>query len=103
MNSNHLQSRVIMGFAIATAAIVTLFPQFSVYKIAELTNLVIAQLDDEVILLSTLAFVTCAVLCLSPLGKVKLGNQQPEFSFISWLVMLFTTCLLYTSDAADDC
>ncbi|WP_019274179.1 BCCT family transporter [Vibrio coralliilyticus] len=91
MNSNHLQSRVIMGVAIATAAIVTLFPQFSVYKIAELTNLVIAQLDDEVILLSTLAFVTCAVLCLSPLGKVKLGDQQPEFSFISWLVMLFTT------------
>ena len=74
MNSNHLQSRVIMGFAIATAAIVTLFPQFSVYKIAELTNLVIAQLDDEVILLSTLAFVTCAVLCSVAFRKGETGK-----------------------------
>ncbi|MDN3610776.1 BCCT family transporter [Vibrio ostreicida] len=89
--TTHLPSRLYMFVAAAIAVWVTLLPQFSVYQIAGLTHWVITQFDDQVIVFSTLVFLICVGLSLSPLGKVRLGNEAPEFGFISWVAMLFTT------------
>ncbi len=34
--------------------------------------------------------IVCAILCVTPLGKKRLGDEPPEFSTFSWLGMIFT-------------
>lgn len=91
MESTNHHPRLLMFIAAIIAALFTFFPQISVYQLASLTEVVITQMDDEVILFSSLAFILCAVLCVTPFGKVKLGDGEPEFGFWPWIIMLFTT------------
>lgn len=91
MNTSASRSRLLMMIAAIIAVLFTLFPEVSVYRLADLTQWVITRLDDEVIVLSTLAFVACMAICCSPLGKVRLGDGEPEFGFWPWVIMLFTT------------
>ncbi|QUJ69675.1 BCCT family transporter (plasmid) [Photobacterium sp. GJ3] len=73
------------------AGVFILFPSISVYQLAAFTQFVIEQLGNQVIQLSTLALLICAAIVVSPFGKKRLGDEAPEFGFIPWLVMLFTT------------
>ncbi|KDM90053.1 BCCT family transporter [Photobacterium galatheae] len=73
------------------AGLFILFPAVSVYQLAALTQFVIEQSGNQVIQFSTLALLICVGISFSPIGKKRLGNEPPEFSFLSWLVMLFTT------------
>ncbi|WP_217522197.1 BCCT family transporter [Vibrio metschnikovii] len=84
-------SHRLIFFAALIAVFFVAFPSISVAKLAQLTQWSIEQFDDQIILLSSLAVVLCVVLCLSPIGKKTLGDGQPEFSFTTWLIMLFTT------------
>lgn len=42
----------------------------------------------QLIYLATIAL--CIFLCVSPLGKKRFGHEEPEYSFLSWLGMMFT-------------
>jgi glycine betaine transporter len=56
-----------------------------------LTGFALTTLDWFFLLLCTGFVVLSALLALSPYGKIKLGrdDEEPEFSTVSWLAMLF--------------
>ncbi|MDO6708386.1 BCCT family transporter [Photobacterium sp. 1_MG-2023] len=87
--TTHTQRLMLVSAIIAGVFI--LFPSISVYQLAAFTQFVIEQLGNQVIQLSTLALLICAAIVVSPFGKKRLGDEAPEFGFIPWLVMLFTT------------
>ncbi|PSV00018.1 BCCT family transporter [Photobacterium kishitanii] len=87
----NFQPRLFIFIAAFIAVLFIFFPQFSVYQLASVTEAVITEMDDYVILFSTVVLVICFALCISPLGKTTLGDEAPEFGIVTWLVMLFTT------------
>lgn len=85
------QSQRLMLVSALVAVLFTVFPSVSVYQLAAFTQWVIERFDNQVIQLSTLALLACLAISLSPLGKKRLGKTAPEFGFLPWIVMLFTT------------
>lgn len=92
---DRLETRVFYGAAALSLPFLVLggfFPKI----LSHAANTALGFITDSfswLYLMSCSLFVlTCLVIALSPLGKIKLGkdHEKPEFGFISWFAMLFS-------------
>ncbi len=75
-----------------TIGLLMLFPAYTTGAIAKITMFAIDKLGLAFILFASLMLIISCIICVSKIGKIKLGGEQvqPEFSTFSWLAMLFT-------------
>lgn len=68
------------------------YPKYSIDKIATFTQFCIQNLGLEIIWFASIMVILAVLIAVLPIGKVKLGGKDAstEFSFFSWLAMLFT-------------
>ncbi|MEC7928859.1 MAG: BCCT family transporter [Pseudomonadota bacterium] len=79
------------GMAILFSSLVLIFPETSNTFLSSSRQFVVSQFDT-LFTLSMLGFTFIIFfLIVSPFGKIKLGGKDssPEFSFLSWICMLF--------------
>ena len=79
------------GLAILFSCLVLIFPEASNSFLSNSRQFVVSQFDT-LFTVSMLSFTFIIFfLIVSPFGKIKLGGKDssPEFSFLSWICMLF--------------
>ncbi|OHX67296.1 BCCT family transporter [Flammeovirga pacifica] len=87
MKVNFNQGSII--FCSVIAFIFLIFPKDSISFLEMIINFLLHKLDRPILWFVSIILLFCIGLALSPLGKIKLGNQSPEFSTFSWVAMLF--------------
>ncbi|QFU25219.1 BCCT family transporter [Shewanella eurypsychrophilus] len=67
-----------------------IFPQSAISMVAGITSYAIHEFGLAFIIIPSLFVILAFAIALSPWGKITLGkDKSPEFSFISWVSMLF--------------
>ena len=57
----------------------------------ELTSKVLVLFGGYYLYLGLGSVILMVILAIHPLGKIKLGGNQPEFGWVSWVAMLYST------------
>lgn len=78
---------VLLGFLIA----VFFFHAALTSLLAAWTTWVLSFFGEYYLYLGLGSVVLMAVLAVLPLGKIKLGAKKPEFGWLSWIAMLYST------------
>ncbi len=71
--------------------IALVFPDFFRSKLTDWTYAVLENFGGFYLFLGIAAVVIMLLLALSPIGKIKLGEGVPEYSWFSWIAMLYST------------
>ncbi|MBD5772670.1 BCCT family transporter [Marinomonas colpomeniae] len=68
------------------------FPDQAVKVLGQVNTLLLATFNTYYIYAVATFLIFCFACCLSPFGKLKLGqdDEKPEFSFFSWFSMMFS-------------
>ncbi|WP_044208373.1 BCCT family transporter [Flammeovirga sp. OC4] len=82
---NHLS----LALSIGVALVFFIFPKQSVDLVNNVVGLVLSTFDTVFLCVVSVILLVCLALIISPFGKIKLGNSDPEFSNLSWFSMLF--------------
>ncbi|QDE32735.1 BCCT family transporter [Shewanella polaris] len=74
------------------ATLLLMFPYNTLAIFSTFTQFFLQHFGSQFIQFSSLLLVLATVISVSPLGRIRLGGEQAktEFSFISWMAMLFT-------------
>ncbi|MBB3700622.1 BCCT family transporter [Flammeovirga yaeyamensis] len=71
------------------ALIFLIFPSKTIDTLQVVINFLLHTLDRPILWLVSCILMVCVGIAISPLGKIKLGDEPPEFSTFSWVAMLF--------------
>lgn len=68
------------------------FPQSAVAVLGEVNAMLLATFNAYYIYAVALFLIFCILCCVSPYGKLRLGqdHEKPDFSFFSWFSMMFS-------------
>ena len=79
------------GLAIIFSCLVLIFPEISNQFLSDTRGFVVSRFDTLFTVSMSAFTIIIFFLIISPYGKIRLGgnNASPEFSFISWVCMLF--------------
>jgi glycine betaine transporter len=72
-------------------AIAFLFPELFIQKLSEWTYQVLEVFGISYLILGLGSVGILLALAFSPFGNVKLGKEKAEYSWISWIAMLYST------------
>ncbi|MEZ9142014.1 MULTISPECIES: BCCT family transporter [unclassified Shewanella] len=77
---------------IIIAGLLLTFPHKTLATFSLFTQFFLEHFDSQFIQLSSLLLIFATAICFSPIGKIHIGGEkvQTEFSFTSWIAMLFT-------------
>ena len=80
------------GLAILFSSLVLIFPESSSVFLSSSRNFVVSRFDTLFTVSMSVFTLIIFFLILSPAGRIKLGGEDssPEFSFLSWICMLFS-------------
>ncbi|RJG47725.1 BCCT family transporter [Motilimonas pumila] len=82
-------SKTIVCCVIAAVIFIS-FPDTSILLVSNMTHFATHDLGLAYVLFTSFLVLVCALLICLPIGKIVIGERsQPEFSFFSWLCMLF--------------
>lgn len=85
-------TRIVTGlFCFLFLSIALAFPEFFKIKLGEWTAEILEVFGGFYLFLGFVAVVAMILIALSPLGKRKLGDGEPEYSWYSWIAMLYST------------
>ena len=90
-NTAKITNRVIAGFCVLFLALALLVPQFFRENLETLTGLLLQNFGYFYLILGLFCTLSLLFLAFSNLGKIKLGDEDPEFSWYSWIAMLYST------------
>lgn len=68
-----------------------IFPNQAVFILSRISNKLSVILARPILIATSLVVILCFILAIFPIGKTRLGNSQPDYSYISWITMVFTT------------
>ena len=74
-------------------ALLWIFPEGSEWAIGKVFGLVTDNLGWLFLLVDFILLILAIYLGVSKYGNIKLGNVKPEFSFTSWIAMLFSAAI----------
>ena len=79
------------GLAIIFSCLVLIFPEISNQFLSDTRRFVVSRFDTLFTVSMSAFTMVIFLLIISPYGKIRLGGDEasPEFSFISWVCMLF--------------
>jgi len=79
------------GLAIIFSCLVLIFPEISNQFLSDTRGFVVSRFDTLFTVSMSAFTIIIFFLIISPYGKIRLGGNEasPEFSFISWVCMLF--------------
>ena len=79
------------GLAIIFSCLVLIFPEISNQFLSDTRGFVVSRFDTLFTVSMSAFTIIIFFLIVSPYGKIRLGGNEasPEFSFISWVCMLF--------------
>ena len=79
------------GLAIIFSCLVLIFPEISNQFLSDTRRFVVSRFDTLFTVSMSAFTMVIFFLIISPYGKIRLGGDEasPEFSFISWVCMLF--------------
>ena len=79
------------GLAILFSCLVLIFPEISNQFLSDTRRFVVSRFDTLFTVSMSAFTMVIFFLIISPYGKIRLGGDEasPEFSFISWVCMLF--------------
>ena len=80
------------GLAILFSSLVLIFPESSSVFLSSSRNFVVSRFDTLFTVSMSVFTLIIFFLIFSPAGRIKLGGEDssPEFSFLSWICMLFS-------------
>ncbi|AWK81896.1 BCCT family transporter [Photobacterium damselae] len=67
-----------------------IFPNQAVFILSRISNKLSVILARPILIATSLVVILCFILALFPIGKTRLGNSQPDYSYISWITMVAT-------------
>lgn len=79
------------SFSALFLVVALVFPDFFKTKLNDWTHSVLEVFGGFYLFLGIAAVGIMLVLALSPIGKIKLGEGVPEYSWFSWIAMLYST------------
>jgi len=79
------------GSILPFIALTLAFPNVASTALASARGWIVAELDWVFMVVANIVVIVCALIALSPLGRIRLGgaDAMPAFSTLSWLAMLF--------------
>ena len=91
LNINFQVFFISSGLAIIFSCLVLTFPEISNQFLSDTRGFVVSRFDTLFTVSMSAFTIIIFFLIISPYGKIRLGgnNASPEFSFISWVCMLF--------------
>jgi glycine betaine transporter len=78
-------------FVLGFLVVAFLYPEIFSQKLNDWTFRVLDAFGTYYLVLGLGSVTVLLVLAFSPYGKIKLGKEKPEYSWISWIAMLYST------------
>ena len=83
------KSALSLGFCILASLLFLVFPSQSVSLVSGFIDTSISKFDLVFLVITSLILILSLVIAITPYGKIRLGDDKPEFSRFTWLAMLF--------------
>lgn len=68
-----------------------LFPTQSTTLLGFVNQLILSNFQNLYLIFGLFVVIAAIIIGVLPIGKVKLGNGNPEYSFFSWIALLYST------------
>ncbi|HIF9340718.1 TPA: BCCT family transporter [Photobacterium damselae] len=79
------------GGILLSSCMFLLFPNQAVFFLSNISNKLSGLLAKPILITVSLVVILCLILALFPIGKTRLGDSPPDYSYFSWVTMVFTT------------